>query len=195
MATQAQLDTLRQELKAVVLDAIDRVLERHAALTIAGEVLVEHEGLAFDEWSYRWPSGGSEDFTNCHWYRVTGSSGSSRVLVGRTEREVWSEMRDRIIVFGQMGKESSKTFYPWTEFVKTKDGSFAAIIPNPERPRAPLREDDPLPSRFTNRRVERTDQLFHSVIGEPSLRVVVDETEIESMVEHGYWVAELRGRL
>jgi hypothetical protein len=193
--TRANLDALRQELRLAVLAAVDEVVLNFAAVEVDDEIQVAYEDLGPDPWTYRWPSAALEEYHDCHWFRVNGRSGAARALVGRTEREVWSEMRDRIIVFGQVGKEGSRTFYPWTEFVRTKDGAFAAIIPDPARPRAPLREGSPLPSRLATRRVERTDPLFHSVVGEPSLRLVVDEDDMAEMVAHGYWVAELRGRL
>jgi hypothetical protein len=98
-------------------------------------------------------------------------------------------------VFGQTGPASSTNFYPWTEFVETDVESYAAQIPNPERPRKILTPSDPIPNRFRSAQVERADQLFDQITNGPSLRLVVDAADEENMVLHGYWVARLRNRL
>jgi hypothetical protein len=117
------------------------------------------------------------------------------VLLARTTREVWGEQLKRYIVFGQVGRETSKTFYPWTEFVETSDGDYAALIPDPARPRSPLSDGNATPGRFRLARVERTDRLYRGVKKGPTLRLVVPEEDPEAMIRHGYWVAQIRGRL
>lgn len=42
--------------------------------------------------------------------------------------------------------------------------------------------------------VERTDNLYTSMKQAPSLRVVVQETDTDAMLTHGYYVAHLRNR-
>lgn len=115
------------------------------------------------------------------------------VRLARCERAAWGKSdRKRATVFGPAGPDS---FYPWTEFVETDTGDFAATIPNPEHPRAILTASDPLPGRFRGARVERADQLFEQIRNGPSLRLVVTSSDEVDMVLHGYWVARLRNRL
>jgi hypothetical protein len=79
--------------------------------------------------------------------------------------------------------------------VETDTGRFGAPIPNPQRPRAILRDGEPLPPRFTGKTVARADDVFDSIREGASLRLVVDEGDEAEMVRHGHWVAELRGRI
>jgi hypothetical protein len=51
----------------------------------------------------------------------------------------------QVVVFWQSGSLSSNTYYPWTEFVETDHGGYAAAIPNPDHPRKILTRQDPLP--------------------------------------------------
>jgi hypothetical protein len=99
-----------------------------------------------------------------------------------------------MIIFWQSGSPTSSIYYPWAEFVETDDGRYAASIPNPDHPRKILTQQDPLPARFRNSQVERLDKLFGQVANGPSLRLVVDPDDEETMIRHGYWVATLRGR-
>jgi hypothetical protein len=94
-------------------------------------------------------------------------------------------------VFGEAGS----SLYPWTEFVETDDGRYAAGVIDPAHPRALLKDGDPIPARFKGAAVERTDRLFSGIRQGPSLRVVVTGAEEETMVRHGYWVAGLRKRV
>ncbi|MEH0446423.1 hypothetical protein QA811_22790 [Streptomyces sp. B21-102] len=148
-----------------------------------------------EEWTYRWPGSGVESFHRTRWYEAVGEQGKQRVRVAWAHRGAWGrEDRLRAIVFHQQGGVDSRTYYPWTEFVETDDGRYAAIIPKPGRPRAQLREGDSLPDRFTGRVVERSDALFDSIAEGSSLRFVVGEADEAEMVRHGYWVATLRNR-
>jgi hypothetical protein len=113
-----------------------------------------------------------------------------------TTRYAWNADRRRAVVFHRAHSQDRPTkWYPWTEFVETDDGRFAAPIPDPERPRAILKEETSLPARFVDQTVQRVDQLFGSIRQGASLRLVVDETDEAEMVRHGYWVAQLRGRI
>jgi hypothetical protein len=104
-------------------------------------------------------------------------------------------MRGRAVVFHAAWKDHPpEKWYPWTEFVQTDDGDYAATIPNPARPRAVLTERDALPKQFVGQRVERADAVFGSIRKGASLRVVVDEDDEGAMIRHGYWVADLRKR-
>lgn len=184
-----------EELRRELRETVDSVVSRFATEGEGGrEVTVRQEDEVLDRWSYRWPDGITERYDRAKWFRVTGPSGEARVLLAHTTRKVRAEPLQRWIVFAQMGNEQSQTFYPWTEFVETGDGSYAAVIPNPSRPRAALSDGDPLPTRFAGARVERTDTLYDSVKDGPSLRLVVEEDDAEAMIRHGYWVAEIRKR-
>ena len=118
------------------------------------------------------------------------------VVFGWTERPAWGRSdRKRVGIFSQSGSRASKVFYPWTEFVETDDGRYASPIPNPARPRKILTRRDPLPERFRGAHVVRSDELFDHITNGPSLRLVVDATNEETMIRHGHWVAGLRGKV
>ena len=91
--------------------------------------------------------------------------------------------------------DGPSSWYPWTEFVETDTGRFGAPIPNPQRPRAILKDGQPLPARFNRKTVARADEVFDSIRNGASLRLVVDEDDEAEMVRHGFWVAQLRGRI
>jgi len=184
-----------EQLRREIHVAIEDVFSRHRSAEQQEEITVQSEGGGMTDWTYRWPDGGIERYDRAEWYRVSGNSGDARVLVGHTRREAWGENRERYVVFAQLGRNTSQTFYPWTEFAATDDGSFAALIPDPRRPRASLKAGDQLPPRIADGRVERTDALYGSVKDSPSLRLVVSEGDGEAMIRHGYWVAMLRHRL
>ena len=190
--TSATWETLRRELR----EAVDGVINRFAAAEQGGDVvMVQEEGPGPDAWTYTWPDRTTEQYDVARWYRVTGPSGKARVLLARTTRKVRGDDLLRWIVFRQIGAEDSTTFYPWTEFVASDDGEFAAVIPNPQRPRSSLADGDPVPARFAQARIERTDALYRKVVDGPSLRLVVSENDAVAMIRHGYWVAEVRHRL
>ena len=115
------------------------------------------------------PSGNEEKFTNSRWYTVVDQGREHRVLVALTDREAWGRTRKRAVAF----RESGSSFYPWTEFVETDDGRYAAGISDPDHPRALLKEGAAIPDRFRTARIERTDQLFKAVRRGPSLRLVL----------------------
>jgi hypothetical protein len=147
-------------------------------------------------WKYRWPDGTEEPYDRAEWYVVSGPTGEARVLLAHTTRDAWKVAdRERYVVFARIGRENSTTFYPWTEFVQTDHGDFAALIPDPAHPRAALKDGMQLPTRFAGARVERTDAVYESAQESPTLRLVVSESDAETMIRHGYWVAELRHRL
>lgn len=192
-----QLEELRAELHRSIDQIIDRHLEGGAVTrpvpaarpTANGvAVVAEEDHGAFP---YRWPDGNDEAFTRSRWYRVTDQGRDQRALVAWTEREAWGRVRQRAVVFGEAGS----SLYPWTEFVETDDGRFAAGVSDPNHPRALLKDGDPIPDRFGGASVERTDQLFSGIRQGPSLRLVVGASDEEDMVRHGYWVAGLRKRL
>lgn len=181
-----------------VVDGV-RKLIRKARDQHSGELLdrpvVEPDSGVFSDWDYTWPDGTIEAFDACRYYLVDGSHGKARALIGSTTRPVRNELTDRKVVFGQVGRRGNRTHRPWTEFVRVRDGNYAATIPDPLRPRGLLKDGDLLPKRFETARVERADQLFESMINAPTLRVVVDEDDDVAMIRHGYWVATLRRRL
>lgn len=190
------LEAIRAELHR----AVDQIIDAHAgdggrrhALPVDSVSVAAREETK--DWTYRWPGSGVESFHRTRWYEAAGEQGKQRVRVAWARRAAWGrDDRLRAIVFHQQGGVDSATYYPWTEFVETDDGRYAAIIPKPGRPRAQLRDGDPLPDRFDARVVERSDALFDSIAEGSSLRYVVDEADEAEMVRHGYWVATLRNR-
>jgi hypothetical protein len=148
------------------------------------------------QWCYIWPDGVEENFFKSRWYFLHLADGTERVRVGWTRRAAWGRKdRMRVVVFHQLGGKDSTTYYPWTEFVETNDGRYAAPIPDPLRPRAIPSDASRLPRRFNNSVVERSDAIFTSIAKGPSLRLVVGDHEELAMVQHGHWVAVLRHRI
>ncbi|MGW2444974.1 hypothetical protein [Streptomyces sp. NPDC001675] len=192
------LEAIRAELHM----AVDRIIDTHAGRTddgrqqqLVSDPVTVTTGEETGPWTYRWPGSGVESFHRTRWYEAVGEQGRHRVRVAWARRAAWGrDDRLRAIVFHQQGGADSTTYYPWTEFVETDDDRYAAIIPRPGRPRAQLRDGDPLPDRFRGRMVERTDALFDSIADGSSVRLVVAESNEVEMVRHGYWVATLRNR-
>jgi hypothetical protein len=190
-----------EAMRAALHEAIDQIIEGYlddgAAEPSAREADPGGDGIRVvagedhRSFTYRWPSGGDEEFTRSRWYIVSDRGREHRVLVAWTEREAWGRMRERAVVFGEAGS----SLYPWTEFVETDDGRYAAGISDPAHPRALLRHGGAIPGRFDPATIERTDQLFNGIRQGPSLRLVVKPDDEVPMVRHGYWVAGLRNRL
>ncbi|HSW42761.1 MAG TPA: hypothetical protein VLM76_09655 [Patescibacteria group bacterium] len=108
-----------------------------------------------------------------------------------TDREAWGRTKERAVAFGEAGS----SLYPWTEFVETDEGRFAAGISDPAHPRVLLKHGAAIPGRFDPATIERTDQLFHGIRQGPSLRLVVAPDDEVAMARHGYWVAGRLNRL
>lgn len=192
-----QVETVR----AALHEAVDRIIDGYLDAGASGPPQPmdgpTSDGVDVGEsddrgpFTYRWPDGGDEEFTRSRWYDLVDHGQGYRVLVAWTVREAWGRMRDRAVVFGEAGS----SLYPWTEFVETDDGRYAAGISDPTHPRALLKHGAAMPDRFETATVERTDQLFGGVRQGPSMRLVVDASDESRMVRHGYWVAGLRKRL
>jgi hypothetical protein len=145
---------------------------------------------------YAWPVFGTEEFDRAAVFSITTQSGPIGAVLAWTRRDAWGKNRARSVVFRHNGDDDTPgRWYPWTEFVETDDGRYAATIPNPDKPRSTLAEGDPLPERYSTQTVARSDELFDSISRGPSLRVVVDADDAVEMVGHGYWVAQQRGRI
>lgn len=190
-----------EALRIEIHDELDRLFDDYLARggerstappppTTSDDPVVTQGGVV-PNWSYTWPGGGTEPFDAVLW-EVSTPHRSYHVRLAWGRRISWGKDRKRAIVFGQVGPNA---FYPWTEFVETDTGQFAATIPNPERPRSVLTRSDPLPNRYRAAVVERTDQLFEQITNGPSLRLVLNSSDEEAMVRHGYWVARHRKRL
>lgn len=189
--------------------AVDRIIDEYLAADSSSTLPPPNQPIAtvdaprivlgddMGEWTYRWPGNeGPERFYSSRQYEVVTPHKTYRVRLAWSQRPAWGRKdRKRAIIFGQSGPVASRVFYPWTEFVETDTGGYAAQIPNPDYPKKILTPSDLLPDRFLNAQVERTDHLFDQIMNGPSLRLVVDESDEEVMVGHGYWVARLRGRL
>jgi hypothetical protein len=192
-----QVEMMRAALHEAIDQIIDGFRDTDAATPLApntaplGDGIEVVEGEDHGPFPYRWPDGNDEEFTNSRWYILADHGLERRVLVAWTEREAWGRMRKRAVIFGKSGS----SLYPWTEFVETDDGRFAAGISDPAHPRALLKHGAAIPDWFSTATVERTDQLFHGIRQGPSLRLVVGSDEELVMVRHGYWVAGLRKRL
>lgn len=192
-----QVEMMRAALHEAIDQIIDGFFDAGAATPSApkagpaGDSIEVVEGEDHGPFSYRWPDGNDEKFTKARWYSLADQGREHRVLVAWTVREAWGRMRKRAVVFG----ESGSSLYPWTEFVETDDGRYAAGISDPAHPRALLKHGAAIPGRFSAATVERTDQLFRRIRQGPSLRLVVGSDENLEMVRHGYWVAGLRNRL
>ena len=198
-----------EQVRVSLHTAVDRIIEEYLAAnaspagppadgpvpTTDSPLIVRGDDMG--KWAYRWPGAeGTEGFYASRQYEVVTPHRTYRVRLAWSERPAWGRQdRKRAIIFGQVGPPTSTTFYPWTEFVETDTGRYAAPIPNPAYPRKILTPSDQLPERFKDAQVERTDQLFDQITNGPSLRVVVDVTDEGDMVWHGYWVARLRNRL
>jgi hypothetical protein len=147
-------------------------------------------------WTYHWPhEPAPQVFVTSRLYEIRGLTERAWVRVARCRRPAWGRERERALVFKHRAGPDSRTYYPWTEFVETDDGRFAAAIPSPRRPRAQLKDGARLPDHFDPANVARSDTLFRSIHSGSSLRYVVDREDEISMVEHGYWVATLRNRI
>jgi hypothetical protein len=154
----------------------------------------EQDGEVQD-WTWRWPDGTVERYSPTTRYRLTDDFGQVEILVGRTTRAAWGRKRGRIVVFGNTGGPTSSSFYPWTEFVETDDGDYAAKIPDPMDARKGLRDGDELPPRFAAMTVQRNDQAFRSIREGKALRLVLKADQEAAMISHAYWVARLRGHV
>jgi hypothetical protein len=193
------VDDLRTAVHAAIDRTFDEILGEGDALesdvSSGGQGIVVLPTDVTGAWTYRWPGGDVEEFSKTRWYDADGPRGRQRVRVAWTTRSAWGRSdRKRAVVFNQVGSADT-TYYPWTEFVETDDGRYAAPIPDPERPRATIANRERLPERFEDCAVERSDALFRSVNDGPSLRLVVGADEEAAMVDHGYWVATMRRRI
>jgi hypothetical protein len=198
-----------QMMRDALHSAVDRIIDEYLAAgtsvpqsrttqpspTIEAPLVARGDDTG--QWSYRWPGDmGIEKFYASRQYEVVTPHKTYCVRVAWSERKSWGRKdRKRAIIFGQPGPTGSANFYPWTEFVETDTGRYAAPIPNPQQPRKILTPSDSLPNKFRSAQVERTDQLFDQITNGPSLRVVVGADDEEVMIRHGYWVARLRNRL
>jgi hypothetical protein len=190
-----------EQIRAALHEAIDRVLdgslEAEAATPSKPDAAPTGDSIDIRKageqppFPHTWPDGNDEEFSNARSYTVVDQGREHRAVVGWTDREAWGRMRRRAVVFGVSGRSR----YPWTEFVETDDGRYAAEIPDPDHPRAVLKEGAPVPDWFATAAIERTDQLFRGTRKGPSLRLVLGPDDEVRMVRHGYWVAGLRKRI
>jgi hypothetical protein len=191
-------------LKARLHEAVDQIVDEFIrqdpaagpAAAAGGAEEVETIGPV-EAFTYSWPADyGSEDFKSGTAYRLSTLAQDASVIVGWTTRNAWNRDRRRAVVFHRARPHHEPgRWYPWTEFVETDTGRFAAPIPNPQRPRAIMRDVTALPGRFAGKTVARSDEVFDSIREGASLRLVVDKPDEVEMVRHGYWVARLRGRV
>ncbi|HEY5988070.1 MAG TPA: hypothetical protein VIV12_17110 [Streptosporangiaceae bacterium] len=187
------LEALREELHR----SIDAALDAYLGVRDGpgnGQALDLEQKDQVESWTHRWPNGYLEHYDTTTSYRVTGDFGEAEVLVAHCIREAWGRDRERIVVFGKPSGTSAAP-YPWTEFVQTDDGDYAAKLSDPNDPRKSLRDGDHLPPRLASANVQRNDQIFRSIRDGAALRLVVAPDDTEAMIGHAYWMASLRGRI
>jgi hypothetical protein len=187
-------EVLRKELHKLVDDALDRFAEEARPPFGDRPVVRRLEPLEVP-WYYSWPSDQREPYTSGCWYRLRTDSGPLRVLLARTRRQAWGADRGRVVVFRQLGEETSRTFYPWAEFVETDDGEYAATVPDRRKPRTMAWRMEDVPPAIDLDRVCRADQAFRSIQSGPSLRYLLDENDERGMVEYAFRVATVRRRV
>jgi hypothetical protein len=190
---------LRNRLHETLDDVLDEFFAKQgapAASAVAGAETVDRVG-PIEPFTYAWPADyGTEEFRSGTAYQVPSIGQDSAVVVAWTTRYAWGRDRDRAVVFHRARpSDDANRWYPWTEFVETDTGMYAATIPDPARPRAVLRDSDPLPHHIPSRAAARADQVFDSIREGASLRLVVNKADETDMVRHGLWVAQLRGRI
>ncbi len=192
------LDALRNRLHEVVDDLLDEFTAAEARGHEPADTPEDVEPIGgIEPFDYRWPANyGSEHFDSGAEYKLAALENGASVIVAWTTRNAWNKDRRRAVVFyrARRGDEPNR-WYPWTEFVETDTATFAAPIPDPQRPRAIARDANTLPSRFVGKTILRADAVFGSIREGGSLRLVVEKSEEAEMVRHGYWVATLRGRV
>jgi hypothetical protein len=188
MGDLMDLTAFRNDLHRLVDELIDMHLGGAAepADYLRSTCLGPREG-----WSYRWPNGDTEHYDPATEYQVEGDLGRAEVLVGRTTREAWGRERGRVVVFGKPHGGSS--YYPWSEFVETDNGDYAAKLTDPKDPRKSLRDKNKVPPRLAHAEVRRNDELFRSIRSGPALRLVVPADGDQAMIEYAYLVASQRG--
>jgi hypothetical protein len=182
------LTAFRNDLHKLVDELIDKHL--NGAAEDSGDLKITSLG-PLEERSYRWPNGDTEHYDPAIGYQVEGDLGRAEVLVGRTTREAWGRERGRVVVFGKPHGGSS--YYPWSEFVETDKGNYAAKLTDPKDPRKSLRDKSKVPPRFAHAEVRRNDELFSSVRSGPALRLVVPTDDDQTMIRYAYLVASQRG--
>ena len=181
----------RDDLHRLVDELIDKHLEAASADRVT-ELEATRVGT-LRAWTYRWPNGDTEGYKATTRYQVKGDFGPAEVLVARTTREAWGRKRGRVVVFGKLDGRSS--YYPWSEFVETDSGEYAAKLADPQQPRKSLQDKNKVPPRLAHATVRRNDELFSSIRNGPALRVVVGTDDDQTMIQYGYLVASQRGHI
>lgn len=186
---------LRVQLHLMIDELLDQALsaaqqrqgQEETKLTIA-------TGNPQQAFTYRFPNE-EVTFSGGQYYDVQGPQGYLKMLLARTEVEIWHARYPAFFVFArESGLENPLSMQDCTQFTKTDTGEFGSVIPNPADTKKKLKAGMPLPLRYSNAKVARTDELYTSLKNAPTLRLVVQETDIEAMLAHGYYVAYLRKR-
>ncbi|MGI8550572.1 MAG: hypothetical protein ACR2PL_07225 [Dehalococcoidia bacterium] len=142
-------------------------------------------------WEHKGTDGAVSWFAQTRAHSISHSGRKLRFLLVRGQQDGPERNMNRVIVLFRLGKENSNTYRTISSFDLTKDGRFAALIPNPARPSSNLKDGDTLPVRFHGACIERTDSVLDRRVG-PTLRVVLDGGDELGMVLHGWWVARTR---
>jgi len=188
-------DDLRIQLHRLIDELLDQALseaqqqqgQEETRLTIVA-------GNPQQAFTYRFPNEEVE-FSGGRYYSVQGPQGYLKMLLAKGEVEIWHARYPAFFVFArESGPENPLSMQDCTQFTKTDTGEFGSVIPNPADPKKKLKAGMALPPRYANARVARTDELYASVKNAPTLRLVVQENDIDAMLSHGYYVAHLRNR-
>lgn len=173
-----------------------------AEAAFATEISAEFEILdetPFGKFEYRWPTGLTK-YVDTVKYTVRREDTEYVFAIGAEEGGRLSYQRPhrgRIVVFIRSGTGES-SYYPLVEFAESDldAGTYAAIVAQPAAPRsgataAHLEELRKVP-HLANARLERADGVFHSLRNGPSLRLLARREDSRLMLEHAWWVGELR---
>lgn len=187
------IETLRSSLHRAIDTVFDGIVQQQTQEDDNLTITTERQQPNF---IYPFPSG-PETMHTGQWFSVTSSHGSVKMLLAKTDRDRRGAQRSVIVVFAH----PKDTNHPSSaiicaEFIETDNpGEFCCEIPDPTDPQKALKDGMPLPSRFTQAVVRRTDQLYASVKNGPTLRLVVQESDTNAMLGHALWVASLRKRI
>jgi hypothetical protein len=188
-------NTLRVQLHRMIDEVLDQALIEAQQRQVREEMKLSIvAGNLQQDFTYKFPKD-EVPFSEGRWYEVQGPHGYLKMLLAKTEGKIWHATYPVYFVFArESGPENPLTTFDCTQFTKTDTGEFSSVILNPADPKKKLKAGMPLPPRYANAKIERTDKLYTSVKNAPTLRLVVQETDVDVMLTHGYYVAHLRNR-
>ena len=196
-----------KSLRVELHEALDAVLDRFlgdgsdalksgtsGSVGEVAELKIRHTRTLAEPYVHPWPDKTRETYRTGDWYEVVAPEGSLEMLVAETSRFAWHKERNRVVVFARwMGSKGQP--YPWLEYCENDADGYSADLRNPAKPRSVLRDGEPLPNELTNAEVRRLDELYEGVRNGPSLRIVVERDDVESLIRYAYWTSRVVGRI